>query len=395
MDETILQPKKHKLRIIINTNAPYATSGYATQGELLVSRIHNNGYPIAYIDFYGLEGGKVEINGIRHYPKIGSAWGDDALLMHGNDWNTDISFTLQDIWTLNPEHLKKIKRWIPILPVDHDPIPWPIFERARLAYRIITYSKFGHKQLEDRGLYSTYIPHAVDCEIFKNYNKRDEIRKELRIPPDVFLFGMVSANKDNPPRKSFQQCIDAYKIFHDKYPNSGMYFHTIIEQQGGFPIQNYWNFLNLPKDKIFFIPPYDLIYHVGRPELAKIYNTFDVLLCPSTNEGFGVPIIEAQACEIPVIVNNWTAMPELVVEGKTGYIVKNNYKWYTPMGSYAAFPDTTDIYNGMIELYKADRVAMGKTCREFILDNYDINKVYKEKWQPLLERLENEIYPQT
>ena len=38
------------------------------------------------------------------------------------------------------------------------------------------------------------------------------------------------------------------------------------------------------------------------PELIKIYDTFDVFVFPSLYEGFGLPILEAQARELPVII---------------------------------------------------------------------------------------------
>ena len=391
--DTNKSTKKPRLRIMCNVNAPWSNSGYGVQTKLITDRMVKENYEVACVDFYGLEGGIFEKDGLKHYPRVGSAWGDDAIVMHGNAFKADVTFTLQDIWTLNPDWLKKAKRWIPILPVDHNPIPQPIFDRAKMAYRVVTYSKFGYDQLQKLGMHSTYIQHAVDTSVFKNYNQKAEIRKELKIPSDIFLFGMVAANKDFPPRKSFQQCIDAFKMFYKEHSNSGMYFHTILDQQGGFPIRKYWDFVGLPQDRIFFVEPYDFLFSVGRVELAKIYNCFDVLLLPSLNEGFGVPIIEAQSCEVPVITNNWTAMPELIIDGKTGYLVKQNTKFFTGIGSYAAVPDTNDIYNGMISLFKKDRVEMGKAARKFIVDNYDIEKVYNEKWSPFLKMLENEVYP--
>jgi glycosyltransferase involved in cell wall biosynthesis len=57
--------------------------------------------------------------------------------------------------------------------------------------------------------------------------------------------------------------------------------------------------------------------HLGIPaeKMALLYNGFDVLASPSYGEGFGVPILEAQACGVPVIVTDWTAMTELMGAG--------------------------------------------------------------------------------
>ena len=55
-------------------------------------------------------------------------------------------------------------------------------------------------------------------------------------------------------------------------------------------------------------------------ELAEIYTASDVYFCPSIEETFGLPTVEAMACGTPAIVYNSTALPEIVSE-KSGFIV--------------------------------------------------------------------------
>ena len=38
-------------------------------------------------------------------------YGSDAMIYHGQDFNTDVTFSLQDIWVLNDVDLQKVKRW--------------------------------------------------------------------------------------------------------------------------------------------------------------------------------------------------------------------------------------------------------------------------------------------
>lgn len=49
---------------------------------------------------------------------------------------------------------------------------------------------------------------------------------------------------------------------------------------------------------------------VGTAQLVKLYKTCAVFLFPSRHEGFGLPVIEAQACGAPVIVSNAASLPE-------------------------------------------------------------------------------------
>lgn len=382
--------KDKKLRVVVSTNAMWAQSGYAQQAYDLLPRIRKEGYPLAAINFYGQEGGVFTLDDIVCYPKLADAWGSDALVDHSTDFKADVSFTLQDIWVLNPEHIKKVKRWIPILPIDHEPAPAAVVSRLKMAYRIVTYSKFGHDELNRLGYHSTYIPHTVDTNLFFKAD-REKIRKQMGIPTDYFMFGMVAANKDNPPRKSFQEVLDAFYRFHKLHPKSGIYFHSMLDQQGGFPIKEYAKFLGI-QQAVYHLQPYEQFMKVKRDKMREIYSLMDCLLSPSNSEGFGVPIIEAQACETPVIVNDFTSMPELIIDKVTGYKTKVLYKRFTPLCSYVGIPSVDSIYEKMEAVYKTDRKKMGFEGRQNVIKNYDTNTVFKEKWVPFLAKLEDEIH---
>lgn len=385
-----MKKPKHKLRILVNTNAPWATSGYSQQAKQFIPLMHKEGYEVACVAFYGLQGGAIKLDGVTYFPNGGDQWGDQSVVNHQQIFKPDIVITLQDIWTLNPDLIRQFNRFIPIVPIDHEPIPPAIYERLKLAYRIISYAPFGERELTRVGMHSTYIPHTVDTNLFVKSNK-SETRKKIGIPDDVFLFGMVAANKDNPPRKSFQEVLDAFKIFKQRHPKSAIYFHSIMNQPGGFPIDTYSRALGI-QDSVYFIGAYDLLNRVDTEDMPKIYSAFDCFLLPSTNEGFGVPAIEAQSCEIPVIVNDFTALRDLVIDGVTGYKTKVASKRFTPLNSYIGIPDVNSIVEKMEKVYKTDRDAMGKAGRKFVQENFDIRVVWEKHWLPFLDRVEKEIY---
>lgn len=384
---------KHKLRIMFSTNAPWSPSGYAQQAAQFLPLIAKEGYDVACVGFYGLEGGIIELDNVTYYPKIpGDQWGDGAVINHQRHFKPHVVITLQDIWTLDPEKLKKFINWIPIVPIDHEPTPPAILERLKLSYRVVSMSEFGERQLKNEGLHSTLIQHTVKTDLFKPYNKEQKasLRKSLNIPEDTFLFGSVSANKDNPPRKGFEYTLEAFKRFVAKYPNSGIYFHTLLDQPGGFPIRHYAEHLGISKH-IYHTDPYNLLNTMNQSDMADLYNLFDAYVSPSLNEGFGVPIIEAQSCGIPTLATDFTAMRDLIIEGKTGFKIGVAGTRFTPLLSNVAIPDVNSVYEGMEKLYNADRVKMGKSAREFILKNYDLDLVWRTKWVPFLEKLEKEL----
>jgi glycosyltransferase involved in cell wall biosynthesis len=383
---------KNRLRVYFSSNAVFSSSGYGQQAAELLPLIRDILEPnsLAICNFYGSQGGKFVLDGILQYPVIQHVYGSDGLVQHAPDFKADVVFTLQDQWVLNPEDLTKIPRWIPICPVDHDPVSKPVLNNLRFAYRVITYSKFGQKQLANNGIFSTYIPHTVNTEIFTPMNNLER-KQKAGFPPNSYLVGMVGANKEDPPRKAFQEAMDAFKLFLKKVPNAFLYVHTDNNFPGGFNLRNYADFIGI-QDKLLMPDIYQMRFKTDKAAMARIYNTFDMLLAPSISEGFCVPIIEAQSCGIPVVTNNFTAMPELVQEGITGEICDVAYKRFSGQGSYMGIPSVPSIFDKMMKVYNMDRGKTGKACREWILNNYDTHKVFNSLWKPYLAMLEKEVY---
>jgi N-acetyl-alpha-D-glucosaminyl L-malate synthase BshA len=56
-------------------------------------------------------------------------------------------------------------------------------------------------------------------------------------------------------------------------------------------------------------------------ELSSILSASDIFLIPSGNESFGLSALEAMACRVPVISSDAGGLPELNVDGETGYVL--------------------------------------------------------------------------
>ena len=59
-----------------------------------------------------------------------------------------------------------------------------------------------------------------------------------------------------------------------------------------------------------------------RPELVQLLSHASVFVCPSVYEPFGLVNLEAMACGIPVVATRTGGIPEIVVDGETGYLVE-------------------------------------------------------------------------
>lgn len=388
--------KRRVLKIYWQSNAHWSNSGYGVFTRDLLFRMRDDGWPIAEGAFVGLGGSPITVDGIKCYPGMADPFGSDSIATHPKNFEADVTFAMQDVPNLNPEALQTVKNFIPYVPIDHDPVPNIVLDRLRYAYKIITFSKFGQQELEKKGFTSTLIVEGTDPDIFKPMNQK-EMQEMIHLPQDAFIFGMIAANKENPPRKGFQEAIQAFKMFHDRHPEAAFFYHSNQRQPGGFPIEAFAEHLGI-KDRFFKMDDYFGTFLADSTYIAKEINAMDCLLHPSMTEGFGLTVIEAGACGKPVIVNDCTSMPEMVVQGKTGEVCQTDKAFFSNQGAYSYFADTDSLYDRMERIWrkvkeKPDKVL--KDCREHIVENYNINTLYKEQWVPLLEDLQEEIVPET
>lgn len=65
----------------------------------------------------------------------------------------------------------------------------------------------------------------------------------------------------------------------------------------------------------------DKVHFMGiQTNIAKMLSISDLFLFPSEKESFGLAALEAMACEIPVITTKTGGIPEVITDGKNGYL---------------------------------------------------------------------------
>lgn len=403
--------ERKSLRILYSSNAPWAASGYGVQGKSLLPRLAelptiNGRHNIGVFAWYGLQGGIHHVDGFRIYPAGRDAYGNDIVGAHVRHFEADVLISLIDVWVMQ-DTANKIKPalWCPWLPIDHDPVPEKVLESLQGAYLPLTYSKWGHELLKKAGIENRYIPHGIEPGVFRVLQGRrsqvEDFRRQFGLDNRnglPHLTVMVAANKGYPDRKAFQVQVRAWAQFAADKPDARLYIHTEpTNMYGGLELAKLCANLGVA-DRVIFPDRYQ--YFLGMPAemLALLYNAADVFLGASMSEGFGIPIIEAQACGTPVIVTDFSSMPELV---RWGYKVPPRDMFWTPMNSWQAWPDVEGIREALELLWDEWRMdgapssewPLSKRLKvsQQIHDEFSWDAIVRDQWAPLMTELADAV----
>ncbi|EGQ7944652.1 glycosyltransferase family 4 protein, partial [Vibrio cholerae] len=61
---------------------------------------------------------------------------------------------------------------------------------------------------------------------------------------------------------------------------------------------------------------------IGKDKKKELLSSCTVMVLPTYNEGLPMTIIESMACEIPVLTTPVGAIPEIIIDGVSGYLVQ-------------------------------------------------------------------------
>lgn len=125
------------------------------------------------------------------------------------------------------------------------------------------------------------------------------------IPNSIFSWGVFYE------RKNFHSLIRALKIVKRKIPGARLMLAGEGPQKQELLNLTYQLGLS---DSVFFLG------RISTKQLVKRINQSEVIVVPSLLEGFGIPVIEAMACNKPVIASDIEALRELIRDGKNGIL---------------------------------------------------------------------------
>jgi glycosyltransferase involved in cell wall biosynthesis len=380
------------------SNSLNQPTGYGTQSKQVISRLVKDGHKVAMLSNYGGEGvnSLIETGSglIPHYSRGMNQYSTDVLPLNHAHWKSEnpnlpaFLITLYDVWVLDNPALDSIPiaSWTPI---DHSPAPEKVLAWLKKPnVTPIAMSKFGKAMIENAGLESEYIPHAIDTNLFKPTELLPEGKsgREFVGGTDKFVVGMNFANKAGGfiHRKAVAENFLAFAIFASKHDDVILYLHTEpYGKQSGFVLPNILQACGVPPEKVMMVDPIAYQYGISQETLAAIYSAWDVGLFCNYGEGFGIPQIEAQACGVPIITSNFAASAELA--SPDSFLVNGQPFWDAGQHTWFNIPLVSGIVDALEQAYQRGKGEFPDTVA--FAQGYDADKVYKESWKPLIKKL--------
>lgn len=221
---------------------------------------------------------------------------------------------------------------------------------SKLPNKIVSVSDHTTKELSvvlgvNRNVFT--IPNAIDLSNLKLISSSNDVS-------DVIFAGRML------PNKNIHLLLEAVKILKNK--NYNLSVHIVGDGPELFNLKELSSKLNI-NDSVKF---YGFIENHN--DLYSLMKASKVFVLPSNREGFGIVVIEANACGLPVITVDvdGNASKDLIIQGENGYVCKfdsesiadtilvqlekrSNPEYYV---KYSDKYDWSNVYPKIVNLYK-------------------------------------------
>ncbi|GBC93342.1 N-acetyl-alpha-D-glucosaminyl L-malate synthase [bacterium HR15] len=193
------------------------------------------------------------------------------------------------------------------------------------------------------------IPNGVDTSVFRPVSDKLTQKKQLSIPSNKIIVGLVAYFKDVKNLPLFVEVAE-------QVLRQGADAHFVLVGDG--PERP-----NIEK----IIRQKALQAHFTLPGLCDAplpwYQAFDILLLTSYTEALPLTILEAAACGVPAVATDVGGVRDVVVHGETGFIA--------PSGDAACLAHWVRLLTGQASL----RQQMGQAARERVLRLFSLERM--------------------
>lgn len=396
-----------KIKVLTLSDHPFSPSGVGTQTKYVLEALLKSGkfevlslggaikhqnYTPTYIDPYGDDWKVIPVDGYGTQEMIRSVIRNEK---------PDILWFMTDprfygwLWEMENE----IR---PLLPMVYyhvwDNKPLPMFNKKFYDSNdhIATISRVTHECVQGVApdVDSTYMPHAVDSNIFKTMSM--ELRKELRqkvLPKEDHDKFIVFWNNRNARRKQSGTLLWWWKEWLDKRDlndKAQLIMHTNPFDKYGQNLNTIATELNMNNRQIVFSTK-----KLALKAMPGFYLSADCTINIADAEGFGLSTLESLACGTPIIANMTGGLQEQIMgnDGPFGFPIQPVSK--TIIGSQdvpyiyedrISKPQLHSALDKMYALSETERYDLGMKGAKHVQQNYNFEQ-FGEKWVNLMLKI--------
>lgn len=203
----------------------------------------------------------------------------------------DLSFIYYSQYT-HPKNLPYMLKYVP--------------SSIKHSQQIMTISKSSKDQIANeykvQSKYISIVNPGVDASVFYQHSSSDisEIRRKYKLPDKYILYTATIE-----PRKNIAGILAAYESLPVEITNK--YALVLAGGKGWQDSEIMKSVSKLQGQGLKII----LTGYVLDKDLPPLYSGASLFVWPSHYEGFGIPLLEAMACGVPVITANNSSLPEV------------------------------------------------------------------------------------
>jgi glycosyltransferase involved in cell wall biosynthesis len=290
----------------------------------------------------------------------------------------DIVFSLNDPWIVSEQyrriedlHKQKKFKFVGYLTMDSYNWTGGIDPHINDWDSLIAFTEFGAYEFLKAGINRpvAVIPHGLDTNVFYPIEKA-EARRKLNLKDDLFI---VFNGQRNQFRKRIDITIDAFAKFAKNKPNTQLYLHMGLKDQGWDVMQIFARAMKRegldPNGRIILTAQTQGPPNVSVDLLNTIYNAVDVGVNTTKGGGWELVNFEHAACRVAQVVPNHTSCKE-IFEGYGRLIRCDHVDVDTNYGREMPCPSPEHLAEILTDLYENDqkRKATAQLCYERATD---------------------------